>query len=236
VNLPDMQSAATAVAEVDGVALIALADGVVWEVATGSDWLARRLEVDVGAVYGVAAGAGEIAAATDSGLLWRAADGTYRLFDVGAAVTGVAFSTNSVGFMALAGEAVVELVSGAVTRSVYVGDADSPPRSLTVDTRGHAWVGDGEVLTGVMLGDIVGFDEEGCAPSSPCGIMESHCGYCHLEGSAAPKHDFSKFAEAVALADDIIQRVSTGNMPLDATLPDPAYEALLTWYITGQNP
>jgi hypothetical protein len=239
VTLPDASAPASHAAEVDGVALVALQNGTVWEVGTGDDWAARRLDADLGSVHAMVAGGGEIAAATDAGILWRDGEGAYALVDVGAPVTAMVHDGgaggDTSGFTALTSDTMIQLAGGEVTRSVSIAEGDLD-RSVTVDVRGHAWISEGAGVVGVMVGELVGFDEAGCSGTSPCRVMSDNCNVCHLDGSQAPKHDFSVYAEALALADDIVHRVSTGNMPQGFSLSDPAYEALLTWYITGQNP
>ncbi len=192
---------------------------------------------DFGSITGIQAAGQEFIVACERGLLVRQADGTYHHYTLrdegaGAAVDAVSYDSNSQG-VGLYEDGLLSLASGSPEGLVTL-DPPTAGRTLAVDDYGNAWVGTSTELVGWMVGDVVGFESE----VSP--ILDQNCGYCHTAGvSGAPKQDFTNYGVAVAMADSIVNRVSTGLMPPGAPLftssPDD-YETLIRWYTTGMNP
>lgn len=102
--------------------------------------------------------------------------------------------------------------------------------TLSINGIGDVWLGAGQQLIQLPLGTPIGFE----AQISP--IFAQQCAYCHADGSAAPKHDFTQYDEVMAMVDDILQRIYTGNMPSGGALPTEQLEVIVQWEDGGLMP
>lgn len=196
-------------------------------------WMQWFVTDGAGAVVQIAERAGVFTVATSTGMLSRSEDGSYVHYELLEGTTPQ--GANATLYHSEHG-AVGAMTSGIVAPSAaQTGLAelahDGPIAGLAEDAYGNLWVAAGTALTGVMVGEHVGFEAE------VAGILETHCAGCHEAGiSGAPKHDFTNYSVALPLADDIIARISNGTMPPSGPLPAEEYETLIRWYTTGQAP
>lgn len=197
--------------------------------------------VDAGEIHALALGAGDaLFAATDEGVVVRDAEGAYSRYtlsdgDTPAAAWDVALDPQQ-GMYAVTSAGVVLFAEGADPAVVAEVTAGDPPtlRVAAVDGTGTLWVGEGDRLRGLALGQPVGFAED-VAP-----VLADYCASCHESGAeGAPVIDFSSYEATVAKAQVMIEKMSAGLMPpADAPkkIPPDKYELVLRWYSSGQNP
>lgn len=102
--------------------------------------------------------------------------------------------------------------------------------ALSVNGIGDVWLGAGAQLIRLPLGTPIGF----ASHVSP--LFAQQCAYCHTDGSAGPKHDFTHYDEVMAMVDDILQRIYTGNMPSGGALPTEQLEVIVQWEDGGLLP
>lgn len=103
-------------------------------------------------------------------------------------------------------------------------------QALNADVFGNIWFSTGTSLEGLMLGSPLSFAER-VAP-----IFSQRCNSCHLEGAAAPAHDFTRWEEVEPMLETILQRIYTGQMPSTGPLPVEESDVIVQWDESGRNP
>jgi hypothetical protein len=214
--------------------VVAVYDNRVYEIDVAS-WTYAPLPALPGSVHSVASRAGVLAFATAAGVLVRDPSGSYTRFSLAdneesVWVEDVAVDGNGRA-LGLIEAGLIGAASGAV-EGLGPHQKGASTRLLTSDGYGNAWIAADEKLTGLLVGDPVSFAE------SVQSILQTNCNSCHTSGTSAPYQDLGSYATAKALAADIVQRVSTGQMPPKpiAPLSDDDYQTLISWYATGLNP
>jgi hypothetical protein len=228
------ESGAPSVIGAVGDVLVAAFETRLYEIHTG-DWSYVVVDELPAPVRAMNAQAGVMAIATDAGLVTRRPGGVYTRFTLSDDTTGTAVISAAVDLTGRAlGLTAVGLVRAAegTLEGVALFDEANEATQMALDSYGNAWVGDGKTLVGWKIGNPVSF-ETAVKP-----ILEGTCNTCHTDGVTAPYHDFGDYGTAQSLANDIVQRVSTGQMPPAPVPPlgDEDYQILISWYATGLNP
>lgn len=176
--------------------------------------------------------------ASEQGLWERQSEVAWTLHTLSASTTGipvkqVAFDANG-RVLALTEQGLFRLTlftsEGTTLERLASPEQVHAATTLSVDGIGDVWLGAGEQLLLLPLGAPIGFDSH----ISP--IFAQQCAYCHADGSAAPKHDFTQYDEVMAMVDDILQRIYTGNMPSAGPLPTEQLEVIVQWEDGGLLP
>ncbi|HIA02002.1 MAG TPA: hypothetical protein EYN66_08840, partial [Myxococcales bacterium] len=208
VIIAEESAAPTVIGSVNNV-LIAAFDARVYEIYPGS-WSYAALPLLPGSVRAISANAGVAALATDAGLVARHSDGSYvryTLSDTENALPVSAVAVDSqeqiVGLL----ETGLARVANNTVEGLASFDENKAYQHVAVDTLGNVWTSSEQRLIGWKTGTPVSFE------TSVRGLLEANCNSCHLSGVSAPYQDFSDYGVAKALANDIVQRVSTGQMP-----------------------
>lgn len=226
VTLPGVTGSPRAVAAGADAVAVAFSSGLV-RLHPDTAEFSLRADLDVSAVE---IEGGRIWAATGAGIYTGDVDGPlthYLLGEASPAPAAALALAPGGGALTVAAGGVVHLQGGAFTGvSPYAAAATA----LAVDPQGDVWVGSGSSLTGLSTGEPVSFS----ASISP--IFSASCGPCHLEGTLAPKHDFSRYEEVEPMADDLLTRVLSGQMPTTGPLPPAEYAAVELWAQTGMAP
>lgn len=239
VDIPSEPGAPTAVA-LDGDRLFAAYGPRLYQIDAART-KAALAGLDVGEIHALAIGAGDaLFAATDGGVVVRSAEGKYSQYtlsdgDEPAAAYDLALDPQQ-GMYAVTSAGVVLFAEGADPAIVAeIEGADSPELpAAAVDGGGTLWLGEGDRLRGLALGQPLSFAED-VAP-----VLVEHCASCHESGTqGAPVIDYSSYDQTVAKAQVMIEKMSAGLMPpADAPkkMPPDKYELVLRWYSSGQNP
>lgn len=114
--------------------------------------------------------------------------------------------------------------------AVEVAEVDGAPRGIGVDGIGDLWVGTAAGVSAVRIGTPISFAGD-VAP-----LLGAQCNGCHWDSAVGPRHDFTDYNQVVPLADDVLERVLTGQMPPSGPLPAADVDTLVGWYETGLNP
>src|SRR5690606_18044304 len=105
--------------------------------------------------------------------------------------------------------------------------------AFVADDTGSLWIGGSEAAVAYSVGTPISF----AADVAP--ILEVYCATCHASGAAqAPVRDFASYEVAVELADTVIARMTSGQMP-PAGSPQPSYgdvDIVRRWHRSGNAP
>ncbi len=193
-----------------------------------------ELPADFGRVFAIDTDGTRFAIATERGVLVREPSGEYRRFTLSGEQEGSRvdlLASDPTGGWIGGSEAGLFRIDGESVTGLAPWPWEGEARKGTVDDEGNVWIGTGTTLTMIATGTTIGFTAD-VAP-----IFDRKCNTCHLEGVAgAPRHDFTHYEEVVALADTILERLSTGQMPpagLDP-LTDEEFDTYLRWYTGGR--
>ena len=228
-EIPELTALPTAVGALDQVILLAVDDALI---ELDPVTLVPVTLPDVGPVAKIRVVGTEAWIATGSGLLRRDATGDYTRYTLSDAEAGEPVYDVAVDYagraIATSGPGVVRLDAGTL-EGLYSAALLGNAPAIALDTTGNVWLG-GSALTGLLIGEPIGFE----ATIAP--IFATNCNGCHLHGTAAPAHDFTDYTEVMAMVQEILQRVLSGQMPPGAPLEDYEYDALELWSETGMNP
>ncbi len=166
---------------------------------------------------------------SDAGLTVRTSDGAYQRYTL--ADDSTAAAEAAVAGVVLTAAGAITIDNGVLTGLAPL-ESTTDTGAMTIDGYGTVWIGRGTDVVGLLIGTPVSFATE-VAP-----ILELRCGICHSDGYSAPKHEFTDYETTRSLADSILARVTTAQMP---PTPMPALttdelDVLVSWYSTGQNP
>jgi len=197
---------------------------------------AYAVPFEIGDVHAISAGGGDaIYVASDRGLFERTGDGAWTRYtltsddsDAGAPVTALSFYPKDGAFAVVPGGIALVTPDAGVT-----GVVASEAERMIADDLGQLWLAGGSAVTGLPVGTPIGFEDD-VAP-----ILTSYCSSCHDDGTGnAPIQDFADYDNVVVLAQTIVSRVQTGQMPPAGTepLPGDAVDLIHRWYLSGQNP
>ncbi len=229
VVIDDTNTQPSAIAAVDDTIVIAYPKAIYELNVTAMG--VTRLDLEIGLVHGVAAGAGLVWIAADAGLYRRDIDGSYTLFtlglDGGSPVLGVTCHGSTA--YAITTDAIIRV---AQKSPELLASTDTPLSALAADPWGNVWYGGNAGVYSLRIGDVVGFD----ADLRP--FLESTCNGCHVSGYGAPLRDFGDYDVVRALSDAVLDRVATGLMPPPPipALTQEQVNLLVRWNETGQAP
>ena len=163
--------------------------------------------------------------ATDGGLWELSSESEWRLYPLS---DGVPAAVQAVA--AYDDHAVVVADRRVISTDplVTLATLDGPAAGIAVQS-GDIWVAVGSELVGLLVGEVPSFK----ADVLP--ILEAACNGCHGDGVGGPKHDLADYETVVSLADQVIARVTTGQMPPAGTpaLTEDQLETLVRWYGAG---
>ncbi len=190
-------------------------------------------------VSALAGAPSQLWALTGEGVIGQATDGAWTVFagDPAAGEPRGLAVDDAQGAFLVTDMGVLELTAGG--SAATIGDTVTWPQGLqvtvaAVDGSGHL-VAAGFDATAVapVVGAPLSFEVD-IAP-----IFERLCNSCHISGaSGVPLRDFTDYAQVVAIADPILERIGTGLMP-PAEMPqlnDDEYDAVVSWFATGATP
>ena len=234
-SISGQQGAPSAVLATDELVFVAFG-AAVFEIDRSSN-MSYQLPYTTGYVRAIAASAdGGVYFAGTEGLFERAAGGDYTHYTMSdgasTAVEALAYYPKD-GTFALTADGVVLARPGSEPVGVAPIEANESPRSLAADDLGNVWLGDGDSLSGMALGSPISFASD-VAP-----LLETYCGHCHATGeNGAPAQDYNDYAVTSALAQTIVSRISTNQMPPAGEDPVPAdaFDIIQGWYLSGMNP
>jgi hypothetical protein len=229
--LPGEAGAPTAVGQASDRVLAAFGARL-YEIDTASR-MAFAVTHDFGAIRAITLGPGGAAyLASERALVVREAGGNYLHHEIAGVSDVSADPRAGVYFTCQRGIGVARAprqIEGLAPLPAPAG-----ARLIASDDAGKVWVGEGAKLSGFALGKPISFAKD----VKP--IFEQRCATCHAapaKNNATPV-DFLDYAVAVAKRDQVIARISAGQMPPASAEPLSTEQSqlILRWYASGAKP
>lgn len=229
VSFPDQTGVPSALGALEDSVLVAYGD-TLYDLSP-DDWTFTTAPEGLGVITTIVTDGQTAYMASDQGLVVRHSGGgytRYTLSDTDTAKGVLHVTLNNVGTAtALTADGIVSLGPDGPSALAPI---TTESNLLSVDGFGDVWVSNAESAARLSVGDTVTF-----APTVS-DIIATECNGCHAEGSVGPKHDFTNYGVVLAMADTILERVATKQMPQGYELEIADYETILSWFASGMNP